>query len=267
MSPTVARLFPTPEPDLANFQSSTALDGVEVLSTRFAHGDVDEAGASPSGQPGTVGGTPIIPDALSNEMFGTTFVGVDRQPFISEVFTMCVYTAEADVTDYAGMPPPDPVDLTGSTIIEAGAIVGVELINPWDRDLVLDAAEGPYRVKLADDNMNEIDFELNGTIPAGERFVMVWQNIDDTDVPDAVQALTDELGVQWESTHTAQETGTDPFGGWGRTSALLYRDGFPSAGSQVLVDRLSEPATGGEAFPATRGDLGDPADREVVWTP
>jgi len=265
-SPTVARLFPTPEPNLGGALFQTALEGVIPLSTRFAHGDVDEAGANPTGAPGTVGGTPIIPDALSPQMFGTTFVGLDRQPFISEVFTMCLYIAEADASDYAGMEPPDPVDLSGLTIVEAGAIVGVELINPWDKPLVLDSADGPYRLKLADDNMNEIDFELVGTIPPGERFVMVWQNIDDTNVPDAVQALTDELdarGVLWESTHTLEQTGTDPFGGWGRTSALLYRDGFPSAGSQVLVDRLSEPSSGGEAFPATTGDLGPPATATV----
>jgi len=244
--PTVARLFPTPSPDLNSYQGMTVLDGVEVLTTSFAHGDVHGSLDPPlPGQPGTAGGTAIIPEALSMPQFGTSFVGLDRQPFISEAGVLCMYSYTESIS---GMNLPDPVMLDDPSTVIGRAIFAVELINPWEEDLQV---SDEFTIALTDGN-ELIEIPLpNETIPAGERFVFRWSSFDsgDTEFIDSRDAFDADIGFPPALVvdPITFDDADRPFEGWdtNETAVLLYRT---VSGAQLLLDRLSH--DGMDEFPS-----------------
>lgn len=260
--PTVARLFTSPAPNLTGFNAEpSATDGAVTLTTRFAHGSIGDAN-------GRVNGMDVIPTAVSaQDNFGVSFVGLDRQPFLSQVYAICLY--EYTETGFpTPMMPPAAVDIQGPGDTVGRAILGVELINPWDDDLSLVG----YRLMLTD-GAEQLVMDLDTvTVGPGERHVVVWPSFEETDPAEAVfadtvtsfeTALTLNGAAFTRLTPPAPTDMTfddndDPFESWNRSAvtALLYREGVPNATSQVLVDRLVPPATATDMFPLNPSDVG-----------
>ncbi len=243
-TPTIARFFPAPEPRLPTVAE---LAGAEVLTTRLAQGDIDDAD-NPTGN-----GAGYVPATFINPDFGVTFVGLDRQPFISKAVITCLYEYESPTTYFPGNMP-DPLPVADNDKIVGRSIVAVELINPWDT--AIDLAE--YSIVLSD-AVKEIDMSLATSSPAavidpGSRLVIVWSDFeeDDTLFGTNLDSLYNKIQGDYVSLlpdagFTSPFDDVDrPFASWrsDKTGVLLKRS---TDGGDVLVDRLTR--TGTEPFP------------------
>jgi len=243
-TPTVARLFPAPEPVLPTIAD---LGGAEVLTTRFAQGDIDDAD-NPTGN-----GAGYIPTSFLTPNFGVTFVGLDRQPFISKAVITCLYEYESPNTYFPGNMP-DPLPVADNDSIVGRSIVAVELINPWDSPIDL----SEYSIVLSD-AVREIDIMLASASPAavidpGARLVVVWADFEEDDA--LFGTNLDSFYAQLQSDHVTllPDDGfvspfadiDRPFAEWrsDKTGVLLKRT---TPGGDVLVDRLTRSGT--EPFP------------------
>jgi len=241
--PTIARLIPTPVTD--QVFTNEQLAGATLMTTRFAQGDIDDAD-NPTGA-GAVNGTPVIPTPFVDQRFGVSFVGLDRQPFISEAFAFCMYQY-GPVTGSAGSLPAS-VDINAGGPETSHAIIAVELINPWDSPIDLST----YSLMLTDGTYTFTLEDLNGVILPGERHVVIGHNAAGN--AEALLSVDDlEANIAAATTErveTVEEIDTT-FVDWDRadTAVLLYQNN--PDGGQLLVDRMRNP--GDTDFPAAKPD-------------
>jgi|GEM_PF-2087907 len=268
-SPTVARLFTAPEPDLAAYPpTSTTLDNVAVLTTRLTQGDMASGDSDASLRDGTVPGGPVVPALITPQPnHGVTFVGLDRQPFISQAFVVCLYEYEEDASALPDMTPrEDPVTIDGDPV--GRAIVAVELINPWNKPLLLD----DHVIMLTDGGNEFVEIPLDAVeIPAGSRFVAIWADFERGEdfFGDSLDAFEAEIAVDsfvFEDTDSPFADPDQPFAGWDvdNTAVLLYRNSYPNVGAQVLLDRMVNDGAGD--FPHTQEQAGL-SEGDLVLTP
>ncbi len=240
-TPTVARLLPAPALFEGQGPQASDLIGVNRLTTRFAHGDIDRIVSTNPADPN------IIPNSFVRPENGVTFVGLERQPFISEVFALCMYRFTSDLTPTPLNPPPETVNIDGAGTTVSHSIIAVELANPWDENIDL----VDYKITLTD-GANEFTLEeIDGIIPPGSRFVIIGHNADgDLQATQSVTELSGDAGEFWSIALTDDEI-DNAFDGWNRaqTSVLLYREG-PSG--EHLVDRMRNPGT--TSFPYNKED-------------
>lgn len=269
--PTLVRLFNQPDVDFflgANASVQTAVNDANSipLGVRFAQGDITN----------DLVNQPPLPDstALPMEIFGAldsgvTLVGLDRQPFLIQVYSAAVY-ADPGTTDpvlaQSEIVPDDAHD-------QLGSILAVELGNPWPEPI--DIAD--YIVRITPDGANAIEMKfvdfVNGdsiinpgrsavfyfvsedpTGP-GPGAVAEWDTIRDlliTEIPET----GDDLRELASGSIDAPKLSGIIFEDLASPSAspiLLIRDIPSTTGAQVLVDRLTvdgaNPNNG--PFPAT----------------
>lgn len=181
--PSVARLFVSDNIEYPVYECP-GTDAVE-LGTGFSHGAVPSALLSPM----SVGQK--LPDgidqqqqcdagqgaswlATAGENRGMTIVGLERHPYIVEVFSAAAYTSSASDPKLAG--GTRAVNEYGDTVdpydaeYQVGALLAFQLANPWNVDVSL----GGYEIRLVKDG-NDLD-------PTGkdetEMLVFKFQNDD-----------------------------------------------------------------------------------------
>lgn len=275
-APTIARLFTAPEP--TPLPTDQQLLGSEILTTRFAHGDIDDAD-NPTGA-GAANGASIIPTSLTQPQNGVTFVGLDRQPFITKAYVTTLYDYVDPTIQMNGVAT--PLTINDDTNLIGRSIVAIELVNPWDTPIDL----APYTLMLTDGteaNKIEIQFiDLAASAPVlegGERHVVLWADFDPntnmifsaswddvlSSIPGSGNAnFVSKFGAVVDTNFASPFTTADrPFDGWDemKTGVLLYREG-PAASSQLLVDRITRDPTAATRFPISYNGAPTQADPE-----
>ncbi len=202
-TPTVARLF-TYARDTLGGQGlhdcpSTSL--VE-LGLSFSHGDVPERllSADTLGDrfPGATQFDAVCAQGQQDPRewlettagnTGMTIIGAERHPYIIEVFTAAGYTNVPEPTAApANSPMPNnliQVDGLNPEEYELGALVAVQLANPWPEPIAADQFE--IRLSATDQNINSnapeevlrLGFPSDTNIPAGgiSTFVFSWDRV------------------------------------------------------------------------------------------
>lgn len=143
-TPTVVRLFNIPEVDPSqpgrlnqNTPDLSALQpifdaGVIPMGVRFSHGDIAVPPA-PGNLPTNLSDDVRLPSRfVGRPQDGVTLIGLERQPFLMEAWTLAYY--DADPAGAANIQI-DPFD-TGRQL---GSIIAIELGNPWPEPLELAA--------------------------------------------------------------------------------------------------------------------------------
>lgn len=188
-TPTVARLLPTQQDNATGgglYDCSATSDVIE-LGTAFSQGDIP-----PTLLSSTIVGDPVNNGAdleracengdtsnweLSNKDKGVTIVGLERHPYIMEVFSAAAYTTSNNDT-LNGLARncaqwkntvSDPYDPN----YQVGALIAFQLGNPWDTKVSLGGCE-VRMVKGTDidptgkneDQMLSFVFQPNDEIPA-----------------------------------------------------------------------------------------------------
>lgn len=165
--PTALRFHPVDAFGVGN--QIRPADTIETeLNRRFAHGDIDDDALDIAyvGAPGN----------------GVSFYGLDRQPFLREVYTTALY--QSNTTDPRGDTTVtiDPTDGTGNDYV--GSIIAVELANPWPSEIALE----PFAVNLQTewDNVTvsaptiQINFAGSGAVlPPNSSRVYYWHSTID----------------------------------------------------------------------------------------
>ncbi len=165
--PTVARLFNIPEidpsrphnqgsPDLSTLQPIFDA-GVIPMGVRFSHGDISDPD-QPQPTPDTVRLPPRFVGAPDR---GVTLVGLDRQPFLMEAWTLAFYDTDSNGAAGASIDPND-------SNRQVGSIIAIELGNPWPEPL--DLAGLLARIQTLG---GYVELPLDGVIPVGKSLI-VW---------------------------------------------------------------------------------------------
>lgn len=279
--PTVARLYnivhPTPDnirgmpfPGLPPVAATD--DQVIRVGVAFPWGDLRDPNLPvPAGQPVDTASPQLMPVGhVGQPLNGVTLVGLDRQPFLRQVYTLAVY---ADRRALDRVPPGNPP--SGAPYDERidpdrederiGSIVAWEVGNPWAE--VINISRMRLALALNDSTLIQVDPSINGTIPAGEAVVFYavqWREgdaeaeafmrdyadnwadgVDDRDATTRrVIGVTDDRGLIDAS--GSMFTEGIPFHGWsdGAAVGLIYIPGdvtpvaIPGAGD-IVIDRLS----------------------------
>jgi len=272
-TPTVLRVHKTYDIFSARREGTTTIgdalaadatrDGVIEVGVDFPHGRLPIRAPDASNED-------VLPEPFFSESTGFTVVGLDRQPFLRGAHAFSVYAAleTTPVLSLGNIVPVDPND----TLAEVGAILAVEIGNPWPDPISLDEysvliTNGPTTMTL---NLSEIDPATgNSTLDPGDVAVIYYA----TEAPASgtlnFQTLWDEVRDAWVNNVTSQPAGepllldmngvegrsSDPiffkdFRGGDTPSVLLVRD-MPTGTGRLLLDRLNPPPGGGN-FPFTR---------------
>jgi hypothetical protein len=283
--PTVARLYnivhPTPndmrdDPGEQPFPGlppvTTTGDQVIRVGVAFPWGDLrDPAAPIPGGQPVPTANAQLMPVGHVGEPTnGVTLVGLDRQPFLRQVYTIAVY---ADRRALDRLPPASaPYDEQIDPDREderIGSIVAWEVGNPWAESIDIAGVRLALALNNALVQINPVDTDASrGTaIGAGEHVVfyaLQWRNGDteaetfmrdyatnwvasfamrlpngDEDVR-FVPGTSDDRGLT-DASGTVSNEGI-PLHAWSDGSAvgLIYLPDTTVAGAGTLVlDRLS----------------------------
>lgn len=141
------------------------------------------------------------------DLGGITVIGLDRQPFLTEVATFAVYEAEGSMLFRGQNFIPGGTSATldaDDPTIEVGSIIAVELGNPWPDEINVSDYYIHIQSETDRDNDNSIQLHLadgTPTIPAGGSRVFFYatRSFGD-DQWDAIvdlweQTVTDELAV------------------------------------------------------------------------
>ncbi len=238
------------------------------VDTRLTHGDIPPA---------------LLPTAyLGDATGGTTFFGVDRQPFLRQAYALAVYQND----DFVSGEAPDVLVDGGDPRHHLGSIIAFEIGNPWSEALDL----SQYRVRLQTSAAEWLEFDLSSvvnppegndfgvpTVQPGDRIVFYWQatNPDFNLAPNVTwEKILTSGGNSWRNRMNAagvvtiqlnraglNVSGTpfDPanddsipfqaFGGSLEAPFLLVRKQTGSMPSEVIVDRMTPPVGNGTRFP------------------
>lgn len=271
--PTVARLYnivhPTPDsirgmpfPGLPTVSATG--DQVIRVGVAFPWGDLRDPNAPiPGSQPVPTANAQLMPVGHVGEPTnGVTLVGLDRQPFLRQVYTLAVYADRRalDRTPPASAPYDEQIDPDREDE-RIGSIVAWEVGNPWAEDINISRLR--LALALNESTLIQIDPSVNGTIPAGEAVVFYavqWREgdaeaesfmrdyadnwadgVDDRDaVVRRVTGATDDRGLIDAS--GSMFTEGIPFHAWsdGTGVGLIYMPDteVPGAGT-IVLDRLS----------------------------
>lgn len=266
--PTVLRFFPTiPDSASAPYARDNPQTVMVETGTAFAHGSI---AANPS----------ILPSRYVGEVSptgGITVVGVERQPFLSEVTTYVGYT-DCDDDALAGPTEDRTIDPASASDVLGSAIM-IEVVNPWPQEVSLVGFKAviPANAAALSPGVDlEIDLAASG-VPAlapGERRVFIyihtgasrsWPDIDELTggLPAAAGNELSYVSVIDTDVVGAPTDSPDMFSGLAggeRLPALLIRD-IPantdgSGTMRVVVDRMLPPSDGSTGGGPTGGTPG-----------
>ncbi len=138
--PSVVRVFAQAfapsgaAPLTAGTRHATTFTKPVILTSEFVHGAIDPQNLKAIGAP--VAG-PTTSDPTKG---GITVVGLERQPFLSEVTTIAIYSdSRLDRVDGAEFLGGNGNHVAGDTTDEElGSAIVIELINPWSTPIMLD---------------------------------------------------------------------------------------------------------------------------------
>ncbi len=175
--PTVARLFNIPEIDPSstgrlnsNTPDLSALDpqfqaGVIPMGVRFSHGDIAIPPASAAAPPTNQSDDVRMPARfVGRPSDGVTLIGLDRQPFLMEAWTLAYYDADPNGQADIEIDPTDPAR-------QLGSIVAVEVGNPWPQPLDISG----YIVRLQTP-AGYVQMPLTGVIDVGHSRI-IWGEV------------------------------------------------------------------------------------------
>ena len=158
--PTVSRLMATQQDNASTggIRDCSATPAIE-LGTAFSQGDVPSALL----QRLMVGdftteGNALEQDCdngttasweLANKNNGMTIVGLERHPYITEIFSAAAYTTVAEVDGRPGATQWDgQIESPATPASQNGALLAIQIANPWDSNLSL----APFEVRMLKDN-------------------------------------------------------------------------------------------------------------------
>ncbi len=241
-TPTVVRLFNIPEIDptsphntstAANYPNIAALSaanyfqaGVIPLGVRFSHGDI----ADPTQTTPLADTVRLPPRFMGAPDQGVTLIGLDRQPFLMEAWTLAYYDSGAGSTT----PQIDP----SSSGRQLGSIIAVELGNPWPEPLDLDNSSSSYVIRLQTQAGYVQLSGLSGTIEPG-RSRIIWAAVGRSPSTDW-SAVLDE----WKSIIQGQIASTALFDPNASTGVELYLTGGSGPVSPldpVVFQQIAQP--------------------------
>ncbi|MEC9374263.1 MAG: hypothetical protein VYC34_10485, partial [Planctomycetota bacterium] len=241
--PSVAPLV---DPNIGNTVSHT---NVVPLYPRVTHGDITDPAAFPveyTGDPNN----------------GVTLVGLERQPFISEVISVAAYHHDEFGSPQGlgeGAADIDP----NVTTNHLGSIIAVELANPWPQNISADNYD------LVITNGSEVlRISLNGLILGGGTTVFYYAHqVPEADLPNPnFKPRWDEYRDAWVNAYSTrvgtlgrveEMLGIDQvnstvdvtksvlfqeFAGQPAATAILIYDDEDVTGAELLVDRMSPPS-------------------------
>ncbi|MEO1129947.1 MAG: hypothetical protein AAFX05_09630 [Planctomycetota bacterium] len=265
--PTVARFLNSGNFDYVN--PGTRVGDMWLLGSQFAHGNIDAA-TNPNLLPttwagnrtpgiGTTGGINDLAerndevnarawlDAQNNS--GMTIVGLDRHPYLMEVFTAAAYTNVEEETiggtnlGLPSTPGDNTIDGTDPTN-QIGCLIGIQLGNPWGQDLDTTGLQ-VWLTDEATSNLfprsQHIVFALpsNDFIPARGTKTYFW--------------VYDKTEGKVLGTLNAAQTG-------------FIQNPNPDAGSTTLLEEMLLVPTLPSLNPMQLLEPADPAALPVIWT-